>query len=93
MAGNARYRLIKVPTKSEDISVYASPRVGHALEEIRAKNDLYEGVRLLQVLEAVYTQGKKDGARDAINDLDKRIAETKKAIAHRNPGRPRRRRS
>jgi hypothetical protein len=74
-----------------EIAVYASPRIGQALEDIRAKNDLYEGVRLLQVLEAVYAQGKKDGAREVFDSLDKghasMINSLKRAIPHKNPGR------
>jgi hypothetical protein len=93
MAGKAKYKLIKIPTKSAEIAVYASPRIGQALEDIRAKNDLYEGVRLLQILEAVYAQGKKDGAREVFDNLDNSHASMmtslKKAIPHRNPGRPR----
>lgn len=93
MAGKAKYQLIKIPTKNSEIAVYASPKVGQALEDIRAKNDLYEGVRLLQILEAVYAQGKKDGAREAFDTVDKAmargLAESKRTIPHKNPGRPR----
>ncbi|QPC31691.1 hypothetical protein IS481_00445 [Caldimonas thermodepolymerans] len=49
---------------------------------------LYHGVRLSQVLEAVYTQGKKDGARTAFEELDKKIREVHKAVPHKNPGKP-----
>jgi hypothetical protein len=46
---------------------------------------LYHGVRLLQVLEATYIQGQKDGARNVFD----RIEEVKAAIPHRAVGRPR----
>jgi len=85
----ARYKLNKIQTKSQEISVYASPTIGRALEDILAKNDLYDGVRVIQVLEAVYTQGRKDGARETFEELDKGLAASKKSILHRNPGRPR----
>jgi hypothetical protein len=52
---------------------------------------LYEGVRLASVLEAVYSQGKKDGAREAFDALDQGVAQVKKAIPHKRPGRPARR--
>lgn len=90
MAGKARYKLNKIQAKSREISVYASPRIGRALEDILAKNDLFDGVRIIQVLEAVYAQGKKDGARETFDNLDKSLAASKKSILHRNPGRPQR---
>ncbi len=96
MAGKAKYKLIKIETKNEDISVYANPKIGRALEDIRAKNDLYDGVRLLQILEVVYSQGKKDGARAAFERVDdamgRAITDSKRAIPHRNPGKPRKQR-
>jgi hypothetical protein len=96
MAGKPRNKLIKIDTNNESISVYASPKIGRALEDIRAKNDLYDGVRLLQILEVVYTQGKKDGARAAFDSVDdamsKAVADSRKAIPHRNPGKPRKKR-
>ena len=75
--------------KTGDVSVYTSARLADALEEIRNKATLYEGVRLTQLFEAVYAQGKKDGARAAFERLD----EIKREIPHQNPGRPRTRRS
>lgn len=49
---------------------------------------LYNGVRMLQVIEAAYTQGKKDGARAVFDDMDKRIKDSQKLIPHKNPGKP-----
>jgi hypothetical protein len=45
---------------------------------------LYKGVRLSQVLEAVYKQGMKDDARDVVHKLD----DLKETISYRNPGQP-----
>jgi hypothetical protein len=50
---------------------------------------LYEGVKLAQILEAVYLQGKKDGAREAFEELDTSVAEAKSLVPHQRPGRPR----
>lgn len=87
MAG--RYSITTVPLKGKKaVKVYASPKVGDALREISKDMTLYQGVRLSQVLEAVYTQGKKDGAREAFGLLDRSLAGVKKAIPHRTPGRP-----
>lgn len=72
----------------KEISVYATPKVSKALEEITEDMTLYHGVRLTQIIEAVYTQGQKDGARNAIGTLEKAIAEAKEDVPHRNPGKP-----
>lgn len=56
--------------------------------EITEDMSLYNGVRLSQVLEAVYAQGQKDGARNAIENLQEGIANTIEKISHRNPGKP-----
>jgi hypothetical protein len=87
------YRTIAValPRAKTSANVYASAKVADALEAIVADMTLYEGVRLASVLEAVYSQGKKDGAREAFDALDQGVAQVKKAIPHKRPGRPARR--
>jgi hypothetical protein len=88
MAG--KYSLTAIPVKGDKtVKVYASPKVGEALRDIVTEMSLYDGVKLTQIIEAVYTQGKKDGARETFDRLDKGVAEMRKAISHRNPGRPR----
>lgn len=88
MAG--RYSITKVPLKGKKVAkVYASPKVGDALREISNDMTLYQGVRLSQVLDAVYAQGKRDGGREAFDGLEQSLASVKKAIPHRTPGRPR----
>lgn len=88
MAG--RYSITRVPLKGKNVAkVYASPKVAEALREVSEDMTLYKGVRLSEVLDAVYTQGKKDGARETFDGLDRSLADVKKAIPHRTPGRPR----
>lgn len=69
---------------TKKISVYAGKQIRDALSEISSKATLYHGVRLAQVLGAVYAQGKKDGARDVFEQVDG----LKSDISHRNPGQP-----
>ena len=86
----AKYKTVPVLLKEgKSIKVYASPRVGVALRELTADMNLYQGVRFAQILDAVYEQGKKDGALNAFKELDRSMAAAKKAIPHRKPGRPR----
>ena len=84
----ARYLAIRVPLKNGVVKVYASPRIRQALEELLKDKTLYEGVRLIQVLEAVYNQGKKDGARNAFEQTERKFIEAKKSISYKNPGQP-----
>ncbi|MDP9401203.1 MAG: hypothetical protein M3P39_09750, partial [Actinomycetota bacterium] len=83
-----------------EVSVRASARVADALQELSGDMDIYQGVKLAQVLEAAYIQGKKDGAKEvfdqydqAIEAFDSSIEEVKRQIPHRPPGRPRGRRA
>ena len=86
--GKPRNTKNMIPMGDTQVSVYASPRVSRELDEITEDMTLYHGVRLAQVVEAVYKQGQKDGARNAIEHLDKLVGEVKKAVPHRNPGQP-----
>lgn len=86
MAGRTKKNLIKM--KSQEVAVYASPKISEAMKEITDDMTLYHGVRLGQILEAVYNQGRKDGARSAFAELDVKLQEAKKAIPYRNPGKP-----
>lgn len=73
---------------SGKIAVYASPRISDAMEEVVGDMTLYNGVRMLQVIEAAYVQGRKDGARSVFDDVEKRMKESQKLIPHKNPGKP-----
>ncbi|MCW5889079.1 MAG: hypothetical protein KIT14_00865 [bacterium] len=73
----------------EQIKVYASPRISAALKEIMDDMPLFHGVKLLQVLEAVYEQGKKDGAAGAFDAIEIGVSAARAEVPHRNPGRPR----
>jgi hypothetical protein len=85
------YQTIKLELREgETLSVYTSARIADAMKEITANASLYEGVRLTQILEAMYKQGLKDGRREAFDQLDRRLAEAKRQLPHRRPGRPRR---
>lgn len=77
-----------IPMSTQNVAVYASPKVSKALEEITEDLTLYHGVRLSQVLEAVYNQGQKDGARNAITEIQQNLNKTIDKIPHRNPGKP-----
>lgn len=77
-----------IPLGTQEVSVYATPKISKALAEITEDMNLYHGVRLAQVMEAVYLQGQKDGARNAIGTLEQALAVAKEGVPHRNPGKP-----
>ncbi|MFY9268464.1 MAG: hypothetical protein WAO55_01810 [Candidatus Manganitrophaceae bacterium] len=88
MTNNAKYLATRIEIKSGFVKVYASPRIKEALAEVTKDMTLYKGVRLSELLEAIYIQGKKDGARIAFEEIDKKLMEVKKMVPHKNPGQP-----
>lgn len=79
-------RAIAVPLSNGTVTVYAGVKVGNALEELTADMTLYHGVRLAQVVEAVYAQGIRDGRRQVVEAIGA-VTESKD-LSYRNPGRP-----
>jgi hypothetical protein len=84
-----RYIKTLVPMSKSTVSVYAGVKVAQALDEVTAEMTLYHGVRLGQLLEAVYQQGKKDGARGVRDSFETMMRD----IPHLNPGQPKRKRT
>lgn len=76
---------VDLPRKG-GVTVYAGVRVVDALQEVTAELNLYQGVKLGQVLEAVYDQGLRDGRRQLFDEFDK--LKQRPELSHRNPGRP-----
>lgn len=81
----AKYKKVHVALPKGKLTLYVGQRVRSALAEVTADMNLYKGVRLLQVMEAFYEQGLKDGRKEVIEEFDK----TKKAMNYLPPGRPR----
>ena len=71
------------------IPVYASPRLAETFREVAYDMTMYKGVKLFQLLEAIYDQGRKDGARSAFDAVDAAVGGAKRQIPYRNPGQPR----
>jgi len=84
----AKYKKNLIDLSSKTVSIYATPKISTAFNIITADMNLVQGVKLVQVLEAMYEQGKKDGARSAFEAIGGKIKEAEKAIPHRNPGKP-----
>ena len=80
---------IEMP-KLGTVPVYAGVKVGKALEEIEEDMTLYKGVRLSQVMEAIYEQGRKDGRSEVFEAVNESTAalEKRKDLLHAKIGRP-----
>lgn len=87
--GKHGFKTVKVTLLKTELKIYASQKLASAVEDIVKKATLYEGVKLSQIMEAVYLQGRKDGAREAFEQLDHHMIQVKKAVPHMRPGRPR----
>lgn len=82
----ARYKKNLIPISGDRIAVYASPELSSAFASVTKGMTLFKGVKLAQLLEAVYEQGKKDGARAAFNTVAGKISEARTLVPHDNPG-------
>jgi hypothetical protein len=84
----AKYKKNLIPMKGKTVAVYATPKISSAFAAVTEEMTVYQGVKLVQILEAVYEQGKKDGARLAFEKLGEKIKEAEKLVPHHNPGQP-----
>jgi hypothetical protein len=71
--------------KAGKLTLYAGSKVSSALHEVTTELDLYQGVRLSEVMEAIYEQGLKNGRREVIEQFDHQIM---KKVNYLPPGRP-----
>lgn len=65
-----KYKKTEIQLANRKLSLYVGARIHDALEEVTMDMGLYKGVRLGQVLEAVYEQGMKDGRREIIDQME-----------------------
>lgn len=86
MAVRSMANRIELP--HEVVTVYATPRISEALKEVVQDLTLYQGVRLSQLFEAIYNQGKKNGARTAFEAISEKVHEAERLVPHKNPGKP-----
>jgi hypothetical protein len=88
MAQKRGYKTVKVQLATSELALRGSSKLVNAVQTITADMKLYEGVKFAQILEAVYAQGRKDGARAAFDSMADGLEEARKAVPHKNPGRP-----
>lgn len=89
MASSRGYKTTKVMLGNEELTLRGSQKLVGAVDTITEEMSLYNGVKLAQILEAVYVQGRKDGAREAFQQVEGGVKAAMKAVPHMNPGRPR----
>ena len=79
-----KYRKMNITLSTGELTLYAGQKVLSALEEVTTDMTLYKGVRLGEVMTAVYEQGLKDGRKEVIEQFDT----IKGHIKYLPPGRP-----
>jgi hypothetical protein len=82
-----KYGKFDVALPTGPLTLYAGKKVLTALQEVTTDMTLYEGVRLAEVMKAVYEQGLKDGRKEIIEQMEV----VKKKANYLPPGRPPRR--
>ena len=80
----AKYRKFNIDLPDGPLTLYGGTAVLSALDEVTMDMTIYKGVRLSQVLKAVYEQGRKDGRREIIDSFEK----VRKSVNYLPPGRP-----
>ncbi len=70
MAGKKGFKKIDVELTDGPIALYVGSKVRSALDEITTDMTLYHGVRLAEVMQAVYNQGQKDGRKEVVEQMD-----------------------
>jgi hypothetical protein len=81
-------RVAEIGAGGSDLAIYTNQRVMRAFEQLEDLK-LTEFARVVTLLEAAYKQGTKDGAASAFGLISDSLEESKKAIPHGKPGRPR----
>lgn len=82
----AKYKKLDVELPNETLTLYAGKKVRDAIIEVTTDMNVYKGVRLGQVMEAVYQQGLKDGRKEIIEQFQDEIRDKANYLP---PGRPR----
>ena len=91
MRKKPRYTKIDVKLAKSTITLYAGSNIATAASDLAKSMNTYDGVKYVQILEAVYNQGRKDGASKAFEAIAKGFRTAEEMVPHKNPGRPKRR--
>lgn len=65
---------VEVKLANTSLNVSVSKNAAKAYREIMSEHKLYEGVKLHEVMEAVYEKGREDGATLVLQKLKDQIA-------------------
>jgi hypothetical protein len=80
-----KHTKLTVLTPSGSVVLYADKKIAQAVEHFLNPNtSLYEGVKLVQIIEVAFEAGKKTGRAEAVATLE----EIKGKLEYHKPGRP-----
>ena len=80
---------LELKKRQTEVPIFTSAAIANAFERLFEDVTLYEGVKRTQLLEAIYEQGRKDGARITFEAIDSAVRSLRTTIPHQNPGRKR----
>ena len=80
----AKYKKFDIQLTQGPLTLYASPKILAALQEVTDDMTVYSGVRLAEVFKAVYNQGLKDGRKEVIDAFSKSTS----GMKYLPPGQP-----
>ena len=77
-------------SSSISITVYSGARVEKAFQDFTQDLTVYQAGRFLQVAEAIYEQGRKDGRGEVFDQVERQVEGLRKdpELKHAKPGRP-----
>jgi hypothetical protein len=81
----AKYKKLDLNLHNRTLTLYAGQKVRSAIIEVTTGMNIYKGVRLGQVMDAVYEQGLKDGRKEIIEQFEGKIRDKTNYLP---PGRP-----
>jgi hypothetical protein len=82
------YKTVEIQKKgAQELTLRTSATVQNAYKHLEQLS-IFDFSRVLTLIYAAYSQGKKDGARAVFEDLDAALDDIKKDNPHRLPGRP-----
>ena len=81
----AKYKKLDIGLHKRTLTLYTGQKVHDAISELTRDMNLYNGVRLVQGMEAFYEQGMKDGRKEIIDQFDGKIRDKSNYLP---PGRP-----
>jgi len=85
----SKYKRMTVPLDSKhSLTLYVGQHTRNAVRDVFDDLHMYKEVKVIQVMEAYYEQGKKDGRKEMVETMDAMMDSVKSNVNYLGPGRP-----